>query len=84
MFLLKELFEKQGLTCPEWLDVILDQEWEDCEYSIKDDVHTWTVDNPFQHLKITWDGKEYRFEGFDDQGELIFTEVRNKETMMIT
>lgn len=84
MIMLKDLFKKENIPYPEWLvDIRLDDEWKDSKYENTSDGHVWIVDNEIQHLKITITSDEYRFEGFDDQGIVIFTEIYTEDSHMI-
>ena len=83
--LFKDLLERQGIECPKWIaGTLLGDEWQTSIYQLEAGIHTWTVDNEFQHLKITWDDLEYKFEGLDDKGNKIYTEVRRKDGGFVT
>ena len=61
MIRLSELFSKAHINCPEWLSYeLLEDEWEDAEYSFEEDVHKWTLINELgiRHT-ITFDGEHY-------------------------
>lgn len=80
--LLNELFEKQSIDCPEWLkEVFLEDEWSESEYSLQDDIHTWTFKNPLQHLKICFDGETYVFSAIND-GETNVIEQRTEDSIL--
>ena len=75
----EQLFKKHEVTCPEWLSMeLLDDEWNQSEYSIEGDTHKWTLVNPLQNLMITFDGNEYHFKAFTEDGKLLFDNVITK------
>ena len=82
---IKDLFERDNVPCPEWLDDYLEDEWMDSVYSFEDNVHYWKLHNPLKNVVISFDGEEYRFRGFDDSGEVMFMEqVITEEGELIT
>ena len=83
--LLKELFEKFDVKCPNWLkNKQINDDWADGKYSNENNTHKWTLDNPFQNLIITFDGETYTFRGFDDEGLLLIENTITKDMYTIT
>ena len=81
----KELFEEQGVSCPEWLsNEFLKEEWHNSEYSFVDNTHQWILLNPLKNI-ITFDGEEYAFISFDiDDKTILFEKVITAEEVTIT
>lgn len=81
--LLKDLFKKEGVNCPQWLShEFINNGWNDSTYSFEDDTHKWTLKNPFQDLLITFDGEEYHFIAFCD-GEVMIDNVITEDLCVI-
>lgn len=78
--LLEELFKQYDVECPEWLEGrFLDDEWEESQYSKEGITHKWTLKNIFQNASITFDGTEYHFIAYDEEGEELFDNVSTEE-----
>lgn len=77
--LVSELFEKGNVSCPGWLqDTILDDNWKDAEYSLENNLDTWILKNDYQNLKITFDGIEFHFIGYDHQNNIMFDNIKTE------
>ena len=77
--LLKELFEREGLKCPEWLsNEYLEDDWKDSSYSFEEDNHIWALKTPFKNVCITFNVEEYNFYAIIDE-ELICLETSTKD-----
>ncbi len=50
---IKDLFERDNVPCPEWLDDYLEDEWMDSVYSFEDNVHYWKLHNPLKNVVIS-------------------------------
>lgn len=70
----KDLFERDNVECPGWLNDYLDDDWMDSVYSFEDNVHYWKLHTPLKNVVISFDGEEYCFRGFDDNGEVMIME----------
>lgn len=81
---IKDLFERDNVPCPEWLDDYLEDEWMDSIYSFEDNVHKWQLQDSLKNLLISFDENEYRFQGFDDEGNVIMEEVRDGMNVLMT
>ena len=75
MMLLIDLFDRDNISCPEWLsNVYLEDEWLESVYSFEEGNHTWNLETPIKNVRITFNGDEYNFYGVKD-GELIRIET---------
>ena len=81
---IKDLFERDNVECPEWLDTYLEDDWMNSIYSFKDNVHTWHLQDPLKNLLISFNGNEYTFQGFDDDGNVIMEEIRDEMNVLVT
>ena len=82
--LLIELFDRDNILCPEWLsNEYIDDDWEESQYSFEDGKHIWRLKTPFKDVAITFDGNEYHFLAYDEEGELIFDNVSTAEEEII-
>lgn len=80
MILLKELFERDNVSFPEWLSCeYLDEDWKDSNYSFEKNKHVWSLKTLFKNVRITFDGKEYHFIAFDEEDNIMFDNVTTKE-----
>ena len=84
--LLKELFERDGVECPEWLsNELLEDGWKESVYANRGRYHVWTLKNQLQNSRISFDGKKYHFKAFDeDEKILLFEQIITKEFELIT
>ncbi len=80
----KDLFERDNVDCPEWLDSYLEDDWMNSIYSFEDNVHKWHLQDPFKNVVISFDGKEYRFQAFDDEGNVIVERIDDGMTVLMT
>ena len=80
----KDLFARDNVECPEWLDVYLEDDWMDSIYAFEDNVHKWQLQDSLKNLLISFDENEYRFQGFDDEGNVIMEEVRDGMNVLMT
>ena len=81
--LLKDLFEKDGVNCPEWLSYeFIEDNWKDSDYSVDGNTHKWSLKNPLQDLLITFDGVEYHFIAFKD-GEVMLDNVITEDVCTV-
>ena len=78
--LLKELFERDNVSFPEWLShERLEEDWKDSIYSFERNKHVWSLKTPFKDVCITFDGNEYHFIAFDEDGSVMFDNVTTEE-----
>ena len=83
MIKLIELFRKANVHCPEWLSYeLLEDEWEDAEYSSEESIHKWTLINELgiKH-EITFDGETYLHGCYYDG---LFTPIFERDMLMCT
>lgn len=80
----KDLFARDNVECPEWLDDYLEDDWMNSIYSFKDNVHKWHLQDPFKNVLISFDGNEYMFQGFDDEGNVIMEHIITPEYVLMT
>ncbi len=80
----KELFDKENITCPEWLSYnMIDDYWQDAEYSLEDNVHKWTFKDELRNVLITFDGERYTFGAyFEDIFEVL--NIITEDSVMTT
>ena len=78
--LLKELFERDNVPFPEWLSYEhLEEDWKDSKYSFERNKHIWSLKTPLKDVRITFDGNEYHFIAFDEDGNVMFDNVTTDE-----
>ena len=77
--LVKELFDKFNITCPNWLETeTIDDEFIDLsKYKFEDNTHKWLLKRNDEVTIITFNGKEYRYKAFDKNGVLGYTYYAN-------
>lgn len=81
--LVMDLFDRDNILCPEWLsDEFLEDDWQDSVYSYEEGKHTWSLENSFKNVKINYDGKEYHFLAYSEDGELMFDEIITKDYLI--
>ena len=47
---IKDLFARDNVECPKWLDAYLDDDWMDSIYSFEDNVHKWQLQGSLNYL----------------------------------
>lgn len=78
-----DLFDRDNILCPEWVsNEFLEEDWQDSVYSYEDDKHTWSLETSFKNVKITYDGEEYHFIAYTEDGEVMFDEVITKDEII--
>lgn len=83
--LLNDLFQRDGVDCPEWLKhVLIENYWINSTYSYEDETHKWSFKNQSVNLLITFDEKEYRFIAFDKSESVIFEKTVTPEYEVIS
>ena len=77
MIFVDELFKSQNIICPEWLSHadMLENEWLDSEYTLKEGIHTWRFKNVLKDVEITFDGETYIFGAYRDNNFYLLTEI---------
>lgn len=79
-----ELFDKENINCPEWLsDELIDDYWQDAEYSLEDNVHKWTFKDELLNVLISFDGETYTFGAYFDDLFKVFSVVTADSSIMI-
>lgn len=83
--LLNDLFQRDGVDCPEWLKhVLIENYWINSTYSYEDETHKWSFKNQSVNLLITFDEKEYLFIAFDKSESVIFERIVTPEYEVIS
>ena len=78
--LLIELFDRDNILCPDWLsNQYLEDDWKDSTYSYEEGKHIWSLETPFKNVRITFDGTEYHFIAYDEEGEELFDNISTEE-----
>ena len=82
---LNDLFQRDGVDCPEWLKhVLIENYWINSTYSYEDETHKWSFKNQSVNLLITFDEKEYLFIAFDKSESVIFERIVTPEYEVIS
>lgn len=80
----KDLFDKYNVICPNWLEKnSLEDDLIDSDYSVEEGLHKWKFKNEFKDILLTFDGEEFHFKAFDDEGHLMLDNVYTKNYCMI-
>ena len=73
MMKLKELFNRDNVPFPEWLeDEPLKWDWENSTYLKGENIHKWELHTPIGFQSITLEEDTYTFTGYDLDNNLIF------------
>ena len=83
--LLIDLFQRDGVDCPEWLKrVLIENYWINSTYSYEDETHKWSFKNQTINLLIAFNGEEYVFNAFDKSDNIIFEKIVTSEYEVIS
>ena len=83
--LLKELFERENVSFPEWLsNDFLKGDWENSVYLKGENIHKWELITPIGMSIITFENYVYTFAGYDEDNNLIFEKIVTSEETMIS
>ena len=75
-----DLFDRDNILCPEWLSTeYLEDDWKDSTYSFENGFHTWSLKTSFKNVRICFNGEEYHFRAYDENGELMMDNVITSE-----
>ena len=82
---LSELFKRDDVPFPEWLeDEPLKWEWEDSTYLKGDKIHKWELNTPIGFQSITLEDDVYTFTGYNLNNNVVFEQVVTPESESIT
>jgi hypothetical protein len=81
MMKLKELFNRDNVPFPEWLeDEPLKGDWENSTYLKGENIHKWELNTPIGFQSITLEDEEYTFTGYDLDNRVIFEKIVTPES----
>ena len=82
--LLKELFYKDNIDCPEWLSFdMIDDYWEDGNYSFEDNTHKWRFTDELRNVEIRFDGQTCTIGAYFDDEFFVFEIITESEIINI-
>ena len=85
MMMLKELFDRDNVPFPEWLEnEPLKGEWETSTYFKGDNIHKWELNTPVGFSTITLEDERCTFESYDLNNQLIFEKIDTPEEQIIS
>lgn len=82
---LKELFDRDNVSFPEWLDdKPLKWDWENSTYLKGNNIHKWELNTLAGFQSITLENETYTFSSYDLDNNLIFEQIVTPEYESIT
>lgn len=80
MMMLKELFDKDNVPFPGWLEnEPLKGDWENSTYFKSENTHKWELNTPMGFQTITLENERYTFLGYDLNNQVIFEKIETPE-----
>lgn len=85
MMMLKELFDRNDVPFPEWLEnEPLKGDWENSNYFKGENIHKWELNTPIGFQTIVLEDELCTFTGYDSNNQLIFEKIDTPDTQIIS